>query len=164
MLVQQAKAILVGQGLPPLQFWEFQRPIPELKQELHDAIEKMELSEDEEQELLIQLFNLAANNPSQKAVIEKLLKKSVLRKQRQEKINKLLEESGWRFFDNTEGKANIVLEPKVKLTKAATVGKGKVVFFGMDKNLLDLLAITRLDKGMSLSKSQADAVKVLQEV
>jgi heme oxygenase len=42
----------VGQGLPPLQFWEFQRPIPELKQELHDAIEKMELSEDEEQELL----------------------------------------------------------------------------------------------------------------
>ncbi len=52
----------------------------------------------------------------------------------------------------------------IKLTKAATVGKGKVVFFGMDKNLLDLLAITRLDKGMSLSKSQADAVKVLQEV
>jgi heme oxygenase len=51
-LAEQAKAILVGQGLPPLQFWEFQRPIPELKQELHDAIEKMELSEDEEQELL----------------------------------------------------------------------------------------------------------------
>ena len=25
------------------------------------------------------------------------------------KINKLLEESGWRFFDNAEGKANIVL-------------------------------------------------------
>jgi type I restriction enzyme R subunit len=35
------------------------------------------------------------------------------------KINKLLEESGWRFFDDTKGKANIVLEPKVKLTKAA---------------------------------------------
>jgi len=51
-LAEQAKAILVGQGLPPLQFWEFQRPIPELKQELHDAIEKMELSEDEERELL----------------------------------------------------------------------------------------------------------------
>jgi len=35
------------------------------------------------------------------------------------KINKLLEESGWRFFDEGKGKANIVLEPKVKLTKAA---------------------------------------------
>lgn len=32
------------------------------------------------------------------------------------KINKLLEESGWRFFDSAEGKANILLENKVKLT------------------------------------------------
>lgn len=31
------------------------------------------------------------------------------------KINKLLEEAGWRFFDNVTGKANIVLEPNVKL-------------------------------------------------
>ena len=30
------------------------------------------------------------------------------------KINKLLEESGWRFFDDGKGKANIVLEPNVK--------------------------------------------------
>ena len=49
---EQANAILAGQGLPPLQFWAFQRPIPELKQELHDAIERMDLSEDEELELL----------------------------------------------------------------------------------------------------------------
>ena len=34
------------------------------------------------------------------------------------KINKLLEETGWRFFDHATGKSNIVLEPKVKLTKA----------------------------------------------
>lgn len=34
------------------------------------------------------------------------------------KINKLLEESGWRFFDDTKGKANIVLEPRVKLGPA----------------------------------------------
>lgn len=33
------------------------------------------------------------------------------------KINKLLEASGWRFFDDASGKANIVLEPNVKLTK-----------------------------------------------
>lgn len=40
------------------------------------------------------------------------------------KINKLLEESGWRFFDDATGKANIVLEPKVKLTKAAVDALG----------------------------------------
>ena len=32
------------------------------------------------------------------------------------KINKLLEESGWRFEDNKNGKANIQLEPGVKYT------------------------------------------------
>jgi type I restriction enzyme R subunit len=32
------------------------------------------------------------------------------------KINKALEAGGWRFFDSEEGPANIVLEPKVKLT------------------------------------------------
>ena len=34
------------------------------------------------------------------------------------KINKLLEDAGWRFFDNENGKANIQLEPNVKLTKS----------------------------------------------
>lgn len=33
------------------------------------------------------------------------------------KINKLLEDAGWRFFDNEKGKANIQLEPNVKITK-----------------------------------------------
>ena len=33
------------------------------------------------------------------------------------KINKLLEEAGWRFFDNEEGKANILLENYVKITQ-----------------------------------------------
>ena len=33
------------------------------------------------------------------------------------KINKLLEEAGWRFFDNEEGQANILLENHVKITQ-----------------------------------------------
>jgi type I restriction enzyme R subunit len=33
------------------------------------------------------------------------------------KINKLLEESGWRFFDSEVGFANICVEPNVKLTQ-----------------------------------------------
>ena len=35
------------------------------------------------------------------------------------KINAMLTDAGWRFFDSPEGKANIQLEPNVKLTKAA---------------------------------------------
>ena len=35
------------------------------------------------------------------------------------KINNLLQKSGWRFFDDKNGKANIVLENNVKLTKKA---------------------------------------------
>lgn len=33
------------------------------------------------------------------------------------KINKLLEEAGWRFFDDEKGQANIQLEPNVKLSQ-----------------------------------------------
>lgn len=33
------------------------------------------------------------------------------------KINKLLEDSGWRFFDDENGYANIQVEPNVKMTK-----------------------------------------------
>jgi len=33
------------------------------------------------------------------------------------KINKLLEEAGWRFFDNEKGQANILLEPNIKITQ-----------------------------------------------
>ncbi len=33
------------------------------------------------------------------------------------KINKLLEESGWRFFDTEKGQANIQLEPNIKITQ-----------------------------------------------
>ncbi|HQW47011.1 MAG TPA: hypothetical protein PLZ98_08040, partial [Chitinophagaceae bacterium] len=34
------------------------------------------------------------------------------------KINQLLMEAGWRFFDNDEGKGNILLENHVKITQS----------------------------------------------
>ena len=34
------------------------------------------------------------------------------------KLNQLLTEAGWRFFDDAQGKANIVLENNVKLTSS----------------------------------------------
>lgn len=33
------------------------------------------------------------------------------------KINKLLEEAGWRFFDDESGPANVQVEPNIKITK-----------------------------------------------
>lgn len=51
-LAQQANAILAAQGLPALRFWAFERPIPELKQALHDALERFTLSPSQEEELL----------------------------------------------------------------------------------------------------------------
>ena len=39
------------------------------------------------------------------------------------KINKLLEDAGWRFFDTAEGTANIRLEPNVKIKLCAPTGR-----------------------------------------
>ena len=33
------------------------------------------------------------------------------------KINKLLEDSGWRLLDSSDGKANVLFENNVKITK-----------------------------------------------
>lgn len=59
------------------------------------------------------------------------------------KINKMLEESGWRFFDSDQGKANISLEVNAKLTEKAINDLGEdfektkngfVDFLLLDKN------------------------------
>lgn len=82
------------------------------------------------------------------------------------KINKLLEESGWRFFDDTKGKANIVLEPRVKLTKAKfdalgenfeTSNNGFVDFLLLDEQGYPLVVLEAKaeDKNPLIGKEQA---------
>lgn len=82
------------------------------------------------------------------------------------KINKLLEESGWRFFDHATGKANIVLEPKVKLTKAAIdalgenfeqAGNGFIDFLLLDEAGFPLVVLEAKseDKNPLVGKEQA---------
>ncbi len=82
------------------------------------------------------------------------------------KINKLLEESGWRFFDDAKGKANIVLEPKVKVTKAAIdalgdnfedTGNGFIDFLLLDEAgfPLAVLEAKSEDKNPLVGKEQA---------
>lgn len=56
------------------------------------------------------------------------------------KINKLLEESGWRFFDDDSGKANIVLEPKVKLARKQVDAMGED-FDSASKGFIDFLLL-----------------------
>ncbi len=82
------------------------------------------------------------------------------------KINKLLEDSGWRFFDHATGKANIVLEPKVKLTRAVIDALGEdfedarhgfIDFLLLDENGFPLVVLEAKaeDKNPLIGKEQA---------
>ena len=82
------------------------------------------------------------------------------------KINKLLEESGWRFFDEEGGKANIVLEPNVKLTKSVvddlgenfeTTTNGFIDFLLLDEKGFPLVVLEAKaeDKNPLIGKEQA---------
>jgi len=66
------------------------------------------------------------------------------------KINKLLEEAGWRFFDDGKGLTNIQLEPGVKLTKTKldslgndfeTESKGFVDYLLLDENGFPIVVV-----------------------
>jgi type I restriction enzyme, R subunit len=66
------------------------------------------------------------------------------------KINSLLQEAGWRFFDDKNGQANIVLEPKVDLTQKEIdalgndfekTKKGFVDFLLLDTNGFPLVVL-----------------------
>jgi type I restriction enzyme R subunit len=82
------------------------------------------------------------------------------------KINKLLEEAGWRFFDNEKGQANISLEPNIKITKKdidsfgedfESTKNGFIDFLLLDKNgfPLVILEAKKEDKNPLDGKEQA---------
>ncbi|WP_372828036.1 hypothetical protein [Polaromonas sp.] len=70
------------------------------------------------------------------------------------KINKLLEAAGWRFFDDPQGKANIALEPNVKLTQAQVDAMGND-FEATSKGFIDFLLLD--EKGFPLVVLEAKA-------
>ncbi len=70
------------------------------------------------------------------------------------KINKLLEESGWRFFDDGTNPANIVLEPNVKLTQTQVSELGEN-FEKTKKGFIDFLLLD--SKGFPLIVLEAKA-------
>lgn len=70
------------------------------------------------------------------------------------KINKLLEEAGWRFFDTAEGRANITLEHHTKITSVQLNDLGEN--FERTKNgFLDFLLLD--DRGFPLVVLEAKA-------
>jgi type I restriction enzyme R subunit len=82
------------------------------------------------------------------------------------KINKLLEEAGWRFFDTDSGKANVVLEPNVKLTITKVdalgenfekTGSGFIDFLLLDDNGFPLIVLEAKseEKNPLVGKEQA---------
>lgn len=73
------------------------------------------------------------------------------------KINKLLEEAGWRFFDDKRGPANIVLEPQVKITQSQISDLGEN-FENTTKGFVDFLLLD--DKGFPFIVLEAKAEKI----
>lgn len=82
------------------------------------------------------------------------------------KINHLLEAAGWRFFDSPQGKANIVLEPNVKLTQAQvdamghdfeTSGHGFIDFLLLDEQSFPMVVLEAKaeNKNPLIGKEQA---------
>ena len=70
------------------------------------------------------------------------------------KINKLLEEAGWRFLDDANGKANILLEANTKLIQADIDAFGEN-FEKVKKGFIDFLLLD--DKGFPCAVLEAKA-------
>ena len=82
------------------------------------------------------------------------------------KINRLLEAADWRFFDDGQGKANVVLEPNAKLTQAQadamgnnfdTTSQGSIDFLLLDGQGFPLVVLEAKaeNKNPLIGKEQA---------
>lgn len=72
------------------------------------------------------------------------------------KINRALEAGGWRFFDAPEGAANVVLEPKVKLTEAQVDAFGED--FEKTKNgFADFLLLDETGRALAILEAKAES-------
>jgi len=71
------------------------------------------------------------------------------------KINKLLEAAGWCFFDSPQGKANIALEPNVKLTQAQVDAMGND-FDATSKGFIDFLLLDDMSFPLVVLEAKAE--------
>ena len=71
------------------------------------------------------------------------------------KINHLLEEAGWRFFDDENGSANIQLEPNVKMSKDDLTGLGEN-FNKVKNGFVDFLLLDDKGKPFIILEAKAE--------
>ncbi len=76
------------------------------------------------------------------------------------KINQLLEEAGWRFFDNHEEKANILLENHVKITQKEVDAWGND-FEKVKSGSLDFLLIDTDNKPICVLEAKKESLHPL---
>lgn len=71
------------------------------------------------------------------------------------KINHLLEQAGWRFFDDANGKANIVLEPNVTLNRAEVDAWGEN-FEQAKKGFIDFLLLDERGRPLVVLEAKSE--------
>lgn len=76
------------------------------------------------------------------------------------KINKLLEEAEWRFFDTEKGRANIQLEPNVKITQTDIDAMGNN-FENVKNGFVDYLLLDEYDKPLVVVEAKKEGVHPL---
>jgi type I restriction enzyme R subunit len=76
------------------------------------------------------------------------------------KINKLLEEVGWRFFDTTEGKANISLEHRTKKGKVSGDTLGNDLENAPD-GFIDYLLLNEQNRPVALLEAKRESIDPL---
>ncbi|MFA0961562.1 DEAD/DEAH box helicase family protein [Roseivirga sp. BDSF3-8] len=76
------------------------------------------------------------------------------------RINQLLQEAGWRFFDNEEGEANILLENRVKITQKEIDAWGED--YEKTKNgSLDFLLVNSQNKPICVLEAKKESLHPL---
>ncbi len=76
------------------------------------------------------------------------------------KINRLLEEAGWRFFDDEIGPANIVLEPNIKIKKTDIDALGEN-FESVTNGFIDFLLLDKDGKPLIVLEAKSEDVPPL---
>jgi type I restriction enzyme R subunit len=88
------------------------------------------------------------------------------------KINRLLEEAGWRFFDCDAGPANIVLEPNTKITETQinalgedfeTTKNGFIDFLLLDSDGRPLIVLEAKSEGKNPLAAKEQARRYARE-
>jgi type I restriction enzyme, R subunit len=88
------------------------------------------------------------------------------------KINRLLEEAGWRFFDDHRGPANVILEPNTKITESQIndlgddfqkVKNGFIDFLLLDKDGRPLIVLEAKSEGKNPLAAKEQARRYARE-